>query len=825
MSESVIAARLTQVWETPRSLWGSLATVDHKKIGLRYLVTSLVFLLLGGIEALVLRLQLAASDLKVLDPESYNQLFSMHGITMIFWYAAPILSGFSNYLMPLMLGARDMALPRVNAFSYWSFLLSGIFIYSGFLIGQAPHAGWFAYAPYTLREFSPGLGMDFYALGLVFLTISTTAGAVNFLVTIFRMRAPGMRLSRMPLLMYSTGTTSALIVLALPALTAACLFLLLDRQWGTHFFDTQRGGTPLLWQQLFWFFGHPWVYVIFLPATGMISVMLPAYARRPLAGYTWVAAATVLTGLFGLAVWVHHMFATGMSTHTMSFFSAASIGISLMSTVQVVAWLVTLWHGKPIMTSALRFIMGFIALFVVGGLSGVVTAFIPFDWQLTDTYFVVAHIHYVILGANVFPVFAAFYHWLPKMTGRLMNERAGQWGFWLMFIGFNAAFFPMHLVGLAGMPRRIYTYPGDMGWDTWNLVISGGAYLFAVGVAVNVINFLVSARRGGRSPSDPWGADTLEWSVASPPPVFGSVHIPTVVSRNPLWDEHDEEEDPKGERILDQGRLTLATHWRSATPQGVARMPEDSMAPLILALVLTALFSAALLHEPTWTAGLLALGLLCIGHWLWPKNVRTGPGGGSVALVHQLGWDEKRGTQSVAWLIVTEALLFVSLFFAYFLLADNNPVWPMDAPPKVKLALIMLGVLLISSGCVEMARHFAKQSRNGMTRTALGAAALLGGAFLWVQTLEYRERLGSVTPTTDAYGSIFYTITSIHGLHVLVGLLMLVYVACLPRPGPGSDRPPHRPLHAAALYWHFVDAMWIFIVMLLYLLPRWQGGT
>ncbi len=824
MSESIVAERLLQLWETPHSLRGMLSTVDHKTIGKRYLVTSIVFLLLGGIEALAMRVQLSASNLKVLDPEAYDQLFTLHGITMIFWYASPVLSGFSNYLMPLMLGARDMALPRTNAFSYWSFLLSGIFIYTAAFTAQAPHAGWFAYTPYTLRQYSPGLGMDFYALGLIFLTVSTTAGAINFLVTIFRMRAPGMRISRMPLLMYSTGTTSALIVLALPALTAACLMLLLDRQWGTHFFDTARGGTPWLWQQLFWFFGHPWVYVIFLPATGMISVMLPTYARRPLAGYSWVAGATVLTGLFGLAVWVHHMFATGMSSHTMSFFSAASIGISLMSTIQVLAWIATLWHGKPVMTTALRFILGFIALFVIGGLSGVVTAFIPFDWQVTDTYFIVAHIHYVILGANVFPVFAAFYHWLPKMTGRLMNETAGRWGFWLMFIGFNLAFFPMHLVGLAGMPRRIYTYPSDMGWDTWNLVITLGAVVFAIGAAVNLVNFVVSIRRGTRSPADPWGSDTLEWSVSSPPPAFGSVHIPTVVSRNPLWDEHDEEGDPKGERILDQGRLTLATHWRHAIPQAVARMPEDTMSPLVTALVLTALFCAALLRQPGWTAAFLALTLLCVAWWLWPKKVSATVDATSALLIRTLGWDEKRGTQAMGWVVVTEALLFVALFFAYFLLAAYNPKWPLDEPPKLKLALIMLAILLVSGACVEVARHFGKRQRDGVARAWVTLATLLGVAFLAVQSFEYRERLKHVRPTTDSYGSIFYLITSIHGLHALVGLLMLAYVICLPRLGPGADRSPHRPLHAAALYWHFVDAAWIVIVLLLYLLPAWRAS-
>jgi cytochrome c oxidase subunit I len=622
VAESALASRLLHLWETPHTLRGALTTVDHKIIGKRYLWTSIAFLLLGGIEAAVMRLQLSASELKVLDPETYDQLMSMHGITMIFWYAAPVLSGFSNYLMPLMLGARDMALPRTNAFSYWMFLLSGLFIYASFALGQAPHAGWFAYTPYTLREYSPGLNMDFYALSLILLTISTTAGGINFLVTILRLRAPGMTFDKMPLLMYSTGTTSVLIVLALPALTAACVFLLLDRQWGTHFFDTRLGGSPLLWQHLFWFFGHPWVYIIFLPATGMISVMLPTYARRPLAGFRWVAAATVFTGVFGLAVWVHHMFATGMSAHTMSFFSAASIGISLMSTIQVVAWIVTLWKGTPVMTTALRYILGFIAIFVLGGLSGVVTAFIPFDWQLTDTYFIVAHIHYVILGANLFPVFAALYHWMPKMTGRLMNETAGSWGFWLMFVGFNVAFFPMHIVGLAGMPRRIYTYPGGMGWDSWNLVITAGAYLFAIGVAVSLANFIVSARRGTRSPADPWGADTLEWGVPSPPPAYGSVHIPTVVSRNPLWDEHDEEGDPRNERVLDQGRLTLTTHWRHATPQAVARMPEDTAVPLVLALLLTALACAVLLRELIWSGALALCCLAALAYWLWPHGRR-----------------------------------------------------------------------------------------------------------------------------------------------------------------------------------------------------------
>ncbi|WP_051241583.1 cytochrome c oxidase subunit I [Azohydromonas australica] len=624
VSRPTVEQTLDALWSTPKTLWGLLATVDHKTVGKRYIVTALVFLLLGGGEALLMRLQLAQSELRLLPPEAYDQIFTMHGVTMIFWYAAPILSGFGNYLIPLMLGARDMALPRLNAFSYWAFLLSGIFLYTSILIGQAPHGGWFAYVPYTNDKYSPGLHMDYYAIALIFLTISQTAGAINFLVTIWRLRAPGMAVSRMPLFMYSTGTISVLSVLALPSLTAACVMLLLDRNWGMHFFDTTHGGSAFLWQHLFWFFGHPWVYIIFLPATGMISMMIPVYARRPIVGYTWVALATVLTGVVGMGVWVHHMFATGMNQLSMSFFAAASMTISVFSTVQVFAWIATLWLGRPVMTTALRFVIGFIALFVIGGLNGVVTALIPFDWQLTDTYFVVAHLHYVLIGANVFPVVGALYHWVPKMTGRLLDERTGRWSFWLMFTGFNLGFFPMHLLGLAGMPRRIYTYPGSMGWDTNNLLVTLGAFLFAAGLLVTLVNCIVSRHRGLPAGKNPWKADSLEWSTESPPAHYGSVHIPTVTSRHPLWDAHEEEHDPGGERILSQGRLTLATSGLDARVRAISKMPEDTLMPLLAALALTALCFAVLVKAMWVALGAVLLTALVAAFWLWPEAEKKG---------------------------------------------------------------------------------------------------------------------------------------------------------------------------------------------------------
>jgi cytochrome c oxidase subunit I len=596
-----------------------VTTVDHKKIGLRYIVTAMLFLLVGGIEALLIRLQLARPDQRLLTPEAYNQIFSIHGITMIFWYAQPILSGFSNYLVPLLIGARDMAFPRLNAFTYWAFLLSGLFLYAGVPLGQAPHAGWFAYVPYTTERFSPGLNMDFYTLALIFLTISTTAGAINLIVTIFRLRAPGMAISKMPLLLYSTLTMSFSVVFSLPALTAACVFLELDRQWGTHFFDPAGGGDAVLWQHLFWFFGHPWVYIVFLPATGMISMIVPVFARRPIVGYPYIAMATVLTGLVGFGVWVHHMFATGMSYMSMSFFSAASMTISIFSAIQVFAWVATLWTGTPVLATPLLFTLGFLAALVIGGLNGIVTAVIPFDWQLTDTYFVVSHLHYVLVGTNMFPVFAGLYYWFPKMTGRMLDERLGAWSFWLIFIGFNVAFFPMQVMGIQGMPRRLYTYPAGLGWESLNLTATVGAAILTVGIVISLWNFLVSRRYGAVAGKDPWHADTLEWSLESPPAPYGSVHLPTVRSRHPLWDDHDEEYDPQGERILDQGRLTLTTSWLDAEPRSLATMPESTVTPLLLALAFAALFTAFLL-KALWVAlAAIVISLAIVGTWLWPE--------------------------------------------------------------------------------------------------------------------------------------------------------------------------------------------------------------
>jgi cytochrome c oxidase subunit I len=619
-----LRARLHAIWATEPGWKGWFTTVDHKEIGIRYIVTAFVLLALGGIEALVIRLQLAGPDLRLLTPEQYNEFFSMHGMTMIFLYASPILSGFSNYLWPLILGSRDMAFPRLNAFSYWVYLAAALFLHAGFLTGNGPNDGWFNYVPYAERAYNPGLNQDFYALGMVLLGISTSVGAANFIVTAFKMRAPGMSINRMPILIWGTLTASVANLVVVPAVSLAFFLLWLDRQFGTSFFQTSGGGQPLLWQHLFWIFGHPWVYAIVLPAMGMVSDGLPVFCRRPLVGYSIVALSTVATMILGFGVWVHHMFATGLPGLSLSFFSGASIVITVPSAVAVFAWLATIWTGRPVMSTAFLFFASMILLFVIGGVSGFMTASVPVDWQLTDTYFIVAHLHYVLVGINVFPVVGATYFWFPKMFGRMMDERLGRWNFWTMFLGFNLGFLPMHLTGLLGMPRRVWTYPAGMGWSTLNMITTVGSFLFAIGVLLFFVNVAKSLRKGAKALRDPWGGPTLEWAVSSPPAPYNFTVIPTVASRHPLWEEALDESRGRSSIsrgiMLDQGKETVTTTPLDAEPDRIVEMPEDSWAPFLLALALEVLFVALLLK--LWPAialgGLLILAALLL--WLWPRR-------------------------------------------------------------------------------------------------------------------------------------------------------------------------------------------------------------
>lgn len=621
---SAAERRLAELWESAPGWRGRLSTVDHKVIGIRYLVTAFIFLLMGGVEALIMRLQLARPDQTLLTPEQYNQLFTMHGITMIFLYSLPVLSGFSNYLWPLMLGSRDMAFPRLNAFSYWVFLFAGIFLYCSFPLGQAPNAGWFNYVPFSGAEYNTGPNIDVYALGMVLLGISTTVGAINFIVTLFRTRAPGMSIGRVPILVWGTLTAAVANVFAVPSVSLAFFLLWLDRQTGTHFFDTLNGGKPLLWQHLFWMFGHPWVYVVVLPAMGIVSDALPTFCRRPLVGYSAVALSTMATMLLGFGVWIHHMFATGLPPLALSFFGATSLVISIPSGVAVFAWIATIWLGRPVFNTAFLFFAGFVILFAIGGFSGVMTAAVPLDLQLNETYFIVAHLHYVLLGINVFPVVGGIYYWFPKFFGRMMNETLGKWSFWVMFIGFNLGFFPMHVLGLLGMPRRIYTYAPHMGWSTTNMITSIGSFIFAAGILIFIVNMFVSLRRGAPATANPWDAPTLEWAVPSPPPVYNFAVIPLVASRHPLWEDRIDEGGGRSSLdhgyLLMEGRETIGTTALDAIPDVILKMPEDSYAPFLLGLFNALLFVGMLLHWPDFTALMVLACCVSLAVWMWPRK-------------------------------------------------------------------------------------------------------------------------------------------------------------------------------------------------------------
>jgi cytochrome c oxidase subunit 1/cytochrome c oxidase subunit I+III len=623
LAEEAVGEELEEIWEEPGGLKGFLTTVDHKKIGRRYAVTSAIFFVFAGVEALIMRTQLIGPRAGVVSPEEYNQLFTLHGTTMIFFFATPMMFGFGNFLVPLMIGARDMAFPRLNAFTYWVFMFSGVLMSASILFGQAPDGGWFGYAPLSEEQFLPGRGMSIYCLGLLLLGLSSTAGAINIVVTALTMRAPGMSLNRVPIFVWSMVLQSFMLVFALAPLNVANLFLYLDRDWGWHFFDPHHGGDVILWQHLFWLFGHPDVYIIVLPALGIVSSVVPTFSRRPIAAYPLIVLATVTTGIISFGVWVHHMFAVGLPQLAMSFFNASSLVVTIPSGIQIFAWVVTILLGRLVVRTPMLWILGFIVVFVAGGVTGVMFAVVPFDQQMTDSYFVVAHFHYVLFGGAVFPVLAGIYFWFGKFTGRMLSERLGRWSFWLVFIGFNVTFFPMHILGLLGMPRRVYTYQPDLGWGNLNLTESIGSYVLTVGLALTLFNCIRALRSGPAAPDNPWGGETLEWATSSPPKEYNFPVIPTVHSLHPMWDEKTlatmvrDRHDP--DRTLTDGKEALRTSDLDSVPEHPLPLPEESHLPVTIAagLLLTTLF--LVLRLPIVAGGWAGFCVLVLAVWYWPR--------------------------------------------------------------------------------------------------------------------------------------------------------------------------------------------------------------
>ena len=564
--------------------WSWFTTIDHKKIGILYGATALVFFLVGGLEALLIRSQLAGPDGTLLNADQYNQIFTMHGVTMVFLFVMPMSAAFFNYFIPLMIGARDVAFPRLNAYSYWVFLLGGLFLYSSFFLGGAPNCGWFCYAPNSI--FDPSVGPTFYALGLIITGIASTAGAVNLAVTVVNMRAPGMSLFRVPVFVWMGLVVQLLLAFSLPIITVALFQLLFDREFGTHFFDPTAGGDPILWQHLFWLFGHPEVYILVLPAFGIVSEILPVFSRKPLFGYQFVVFSGIAIGFIGFGVWAHHMFAAGLGPVANTAFGVSTAIIAIPTGVKIFNWMGTMYRGDIRFTSAMLFAIGTVTMFVIGGLSGVTHTIVPSDYQQTDTYYIVAHFHYVIFGGAVFGLFGGMYYWWPKVFGRKLSEGLGKLHFWVMLIGFNLAFGPMHILGLQGMIRRTYTYPETLGLTFWNEVATVGAFLIAVSILVFLVNVVVvhaKARPNAADVADPWDARTLEWMTLSPPPVHNFDEIPTVHALDEFWHRKYVEDERTGRLVPAQAGAADGHEDAHDGGHGI-HLPSPSYWPVVASL-------------------------------------------------------------------------------------------------------------------------------------------------------------------------------------------------------------------------------------------------
>jgi cytochrome c oxidase subunit I+III len=817
---------LERAWALPKG-WRYPAVVNNTHIGLFYVGAALLFLVLGGVLALLMRAQLAVPANDLVSQHTYNQLFTMHGTIMMFLFAVPVIEAMAVYLLPGMLAARDLPFPRLGAYAFWAYLIGGLTFFGTLFFDAAPDGGWFMYPPLTGTEYSPGVGADFWLLGIGFIEISAIAGAIELIVGILRTRAPGMSLARMPVYAWAMLVVGGMIVFGFPPIILGTLLLELERAFDWPFFIAARGGDPVLWQHLFWLFGHPEVYIIFLPAAGMVSMILPTMTRTPLVGYRWVVGALLGVGVLSFGLWAHHMFTTGMPHHSAGLFSALSMAVAVPTGIQIFAWLATLWRGKLRNATPSWFLGGFLATFVLGGLTGVMLAVVPFDWQAHDTYFVVAHLHYVLIGGMVFPLFAGLYYWAPLVSGRPLSERMGKWGCGLMFAGLNIAFLPMHVTGMLGMPRRVHTYAEGLGWDALNLTSTIGAYVLAAGIAVVLIDVLLHLRPAGKVNANVWDAATLEWL---PQDNYAVRSIPRVESREPLWDHPGLAKEVEEGRHYLPGtatgqRETIVTSPVDARPQYILILPKWSFLPLVAGVGTAAFFLLLTVKMlvPAAIGGVVALAAMW--RWMWEndRGVIHPPvdiGGGIRLPVYA------SGSMSTSWwamivLILVDATVFAALVFSYFFLwtvgGDSWPL-PQTVLPGRRWAAAAAVAWLASSALLVAAGWALASGRQGWLRAALAAAIVLMLAAFGTDC--YGILQAGLRPESHAYAAVVYAVLAWQGLHVAALSFMAVYT--LARSFSGLlDGVRRVTFDNTRLFWHYMVAQGLAGILLVHGASRW----
>ena len=832
-----MSTRFEETWASPSGFPGFFAEVNNRPLGNRFMITAVIFFMIGGAMALLMRLQLAVSDNDLIGPEVYNQLFTMHGSTMMYLFAVPFIEGLALNLVPILIGSRDAAFPRLSAFGYWCYLFGGILFYSSFFVGNVPNAGWFAYTPLSDNAYS-GLGMDLWVLGLGLVEIAGITAGAELVVTVLKMRAPGMSLNRMPIFVWTILAIGIMSLFAFTALLTATMMLELDRTLATRFFDPNHGGSSLLWQHLFWFFGHPEVYIVFLPATGIISMVIPTFAKRPLAAYPLVVVAIMFTAFVSFGLWVHHMFTAGLPYLSMSFFTAASLFIAIASGTQVFAWIATLWGSRPQFRVPMLYAIGFLLLFVLGGMTGVMVSVVPFDWQVHDSYFVVAHFHYVLIGGAVFPFLAGLAYWLPAISGRLLDERLGTWGAILIFVGFNLAFFPMHQMGMHGMPRRVYTYPESLGLDGLNLLSTAGSFLLAIGFLVFLADVILSLSRGKPTPDNPWNASTLEWATLTPTPNYGFRQLPVVRSRDPLWESPPQETslESEAERITrnlagapETWRGTLITSVLRAEIQAITWLSGSTYVPFLFAVGLL-VTSIGVLTKFYWLAALgaaVSLGLLF--SWLRPDpaleaQLRDDPA------VRKTGLPVfTSGTRALGWwgaltFLTVVAMIVGALLYSYFYIRLYASAWPQDGLPLPGFWLAGAGYAALVAGALAQiwAGRAFKDGRTGRVKLGMALALVAGLGYVVIQLVDL-SRLG-FAPQANAYASLFYVLAIAILLLALCTIATTAVVFWGYAQGKLSESLPLH-LEVATLFWGATAVLGVLVYATLYLSPYVLGGT